>query len=289
MLDYLRLTSPGITLLVLLTGLTGILLASRGTVNPPTPSLFLWTLLGIGLASAGSSVLNNWYDRDIDSLMKRTLNRPIPTGRVRIKESLLIGIILVVLALACLIFFVNLMAALFTLLAVFVYSYLYTVILKRRTPLATEIGGISGALPPLIGWVAVRGSLDIEAFILFSIIFLWQPPHFWSLASIYREDYKRAGIPTLPVISSNDETVLRSLIYIVSLVMVSLLPYLIGMSGKPYLYISLLLGLIYISLYLLSFFVKKDLNRLLFFYSITYLAVIFLLLGIDKPAGSRGV
>lgn len=279
--DYLRLTSPGITLLIILTGFAGMLLASRGTVNPLPPSLFLWTLLSIGLASAGSSVLNNWYDSDIDSLMSRTANRPLPMGKIGRNEAFFFGIIFIILAIVALILFVNLMAAFLAAISVFVYSYLYTVILKRRSPLATEIGGISGAMPPLIGWVAVKEGLSLEAFILFSIIFLWQPPHFWSLASRYREDYEKAGIPTMPVIASKDEIILRSLIYVTSLFMVSLMPFLIGMSGKLYLSASLTLGIIYLFLYLTTFFSKKDLNRLLFFYSIIYLSLIFLFMAID--------
>lgn len=279
--DYLRLTSPGITLLIILTGFAGMLLASRGTVNPLPPSLFLWTLLGIGLASAGSSVLNNWYDSDIDSLMSRTANRPLPIGKIGRNEAFFFGIILVILAVIALILFVNLMAAFLAAISVFVYSYLYTVILKRRSPLATEIGGISGAMPPIIGWVAVKEGLSLEAFILFSLIFLWQPPHFWSLASIYKEDYKKAGIPVVPVISTRDETTLRSLIYIVLLFVMSLLPYYIGMTSRLYLSIAFLLGMIYVSLYLMSFFAKRDLNKLLFYYSVIYLLLIFLGASID--------
>lgn len=281
LVDYMRLTSPGITLLIILTGLTGMLLASRGTANPLPPSLFLWTLLGIGLSSAGSSVLNNWYDRDIDSLMSRTVARPLPQGRIEKNKALFFGIILIILSAVALIFFVNPMAAFLAAISVFVYSYLYTVILKRRSFFATEIGGISGAMPPLIGWVAVREGLSLEAFILFSIIFLWQPPHFWSLASRYKRDYERAGIPTMPVMASKDEIILRSLLYVTSLFMVSLLPYFIGMAGRIYAGVSSILGVIYLLLYSVSFLVKRDLSRLLFFYSITYLLVIFILLSID--------
>lgn len=287
--DYLRLTSPGITLLISLAGLTGMLLASRGTVTPLPPSLFLWTLLSIVLASAGSSVLNNWYDSDIDILMKRTANRPLPRGRIEKNKALIFGMILIILAVVAFILFVNLMAAFLAVIAVFVYSYFYTVILKRRSPYATEIGGISGAMPPLIGWVAVRESLSLEAFILFFIIFLWQPPHFWSLASRYKEDYERAGIPTIPVMASKDEIILRSLIYVTSLFMVSLLPYFIGMSGRAYFALSLSLGIIYHLLYLASLLLKRDLNRLLFFYSITYLLVIFTFLSIDGLTNKSGV
>ncbi len=280
-IDYLRLTSPGITLLVLLTGLAGMLLASRGTVDPLPPPLFLWTLLGIGLATAGSSVLNNWYDRDIDALMSRTIHRPLPERRIDIKRAFIFGITLVVTALFILGLFVNLLSAMLAMLAVVVYSYLYTVILKRRTPFATEIGGISGAIPPLIGWSAVKGGLSIEPFILFSLIFLWQPPHFWSLATRYKEEYKKAGIPCLPVVASRIETALRSLIYITSLLVVSLMPYFIGMAGKFYLFVSLSLGIGYILLYLVSLFNEKDRSKPLFLYSIMYLSIIFLSIGIN--------
>ena len=274
--EYIRLTSPGITLLVILTGLMGMFLAARGTATP-SPSLFLWTLLGLCLASAGSSVFNNCYDRDIDVLMNRTCGRPIPSGRINIGRAFLFGAILTLTASLILIIFVNILSAFLTILAVFTYAFVYTVLLKRRTTLATEIGGISGALPPVIGWTSVKGSIE-----LFAIIYLWQPPHFWSLASRYRDDYKRAGIPTLPVKVSRDETNLRSLHYVFSLVMVSFLPYITGMCGKLYLYISLILGISYISLYIMTFILKRDLSRLLFSYSITYLSLIFISIFVDS-------
>ncbi len=276
--DYVKLTSPRITLLVMLTGFTGMWIASRGTV---TPSLFLWGLLGIGLASAGSSVFNNCYDIDIDCLMKRTSKRPLPSGRINPAGAFTFGIFLSLASFFVLSFFVNALSAVLAALAIFVYSFLYTVILKRKTPHATEIGGISGALPPVIGWAAVKGSVGLEALLLFAIMFLWQPPHFWSLALRHKEDYKGAGIPTMSVVVPEKVTNLRSLIYISSLLVVSFLPYLIGMFGRLYLFVSLALGTLYLLLYLLSFFLKRDLNRSLFFYSITYLSLIFLFMVID--------
>jgi protoheme IX farnesyltransferase len=279
LIDYIRLTSPGITLLVLLTGFTGMWIASRGMVS--SLSLFLWGLLGIGLASAGSSVFNNYYDRDIDSLMSRTSRRPLPSRKIRPGNALVFGTGLSAVAVVILAICVNLTACFLAILAIVVYAFLYTVVLKRRSPLATEIGGISGALPPVIGWSAVRGGIDIEALILFGIMFLWQPPHFWSLASRYRDDYKRAGIPTMPVVSSKDETTMRSLTYIVSLFVVSLLPYLIGMFGELYLFISITLGIIYLSLYLMTLLLKRDLNSPLFIYSIIYLSLLFLCMVVD--------
>ncbi|GAB4406939.1 MAG: heme o synthase [Thermodesulfovibrionales bacterium] len=294
-IDYIKLTSPGINLLVMLTGFIGMWTALRGTAIPANPSLFLWGLLGIGLASAGSSVFNNCYDRDIDRLMDRTLRRPLPSGRVSLTVALVFGTSLSLASFLILNFFVNALSAVLAALAIFVYAFIYTIMLKRKTPHATEIGGISGALPPVIGWAAVRGSIGLEALILFGIMFLWQPPHFWSLASRHKMDYKNAAIPTMPVVVSEKETNIRSLIYTASLLMVSLLPHLIGMSGKLYLSVSLTLGIIYILLYLMTlpapqkvirFFggpdlSKRDLNRLLFFYSIAYLSLIFLLMAID--------
>lgn len=277
-IEYIKLTSPGITLLVALTGFTGMWIASRGTAEP---LLFLWCLLGIALSSAGSSVFNNYYDRDIDRLMKRTSKRPLPSGKVNPAGAFIFGISLSLASFLVLNFFVNTLSAVLAALAILVYAFLYTVILKRKTPHATEIGGISGALPPVIGWVAVKGSVGIEALLLFAIMFLWQPPHFWSLASRYREDYKNAGIPTMPLIVSEDETNIRSLIYIASLLVVSFLPYLTGMFGKLYLSVSLTLGIIYLLLYLVTLFSKRDLNRSLFFYSIIYLSLIFLCMVID--------
>jgi len=280
-LDYIRLTSPGITLLVMLTGFTGMWIASRGTAIPLNPSLFLWGLLGIGLASAGSSVFNNCYDRDIDSLMDRTIKRPLPSGRISVYGTLVFGICLSLVAFIILNLFVNTLSAFLSMLAIFVYAFLYTVILKRRTPLATEIGGISGALPPVIGWAAVRGSIGFEALLLFAIMFLWQPPHFWSLASRHKEDYKRACIPTMPVVRPDRETDLRSLLYVISLVVVTFMPYITGIAGGVYLAFSVALGTLYLLLYLLSFFSGRDLNRPLFFYSIIYLSLIFLSMAID--------
>jgi protoheme IX farnesyltransferase len=272
--DYIKLTSPGITLLVMLTGFVGMWIGSRGMYVPSF--LILWSLLGIGLASAGASVFNNCYDRDIDRLMSRTYRRPIPSGKIKSNSALIFGLCLSAASLIILILFVNTISAILSLLSIFIYSYLYTVVLKRHTPLATEIGGISGAIPPVIGWAAVRGSISFEALLLFSIMFLWQPPHFWSLALRHREDYKTAGIPTMSVAASSEEVNLRSLIYVSALVMVSLLPYFIGMFGRLYLFVSVIAGIIYLSLYFTVIISKRDMNKYLFCYSIIYLSLIFL-------------
>ncbi|MFA5353791.1 MAG: heme o synthase [Thermodesulfovibrionales bacterium] len=276
--EYIRLTSPGINLLVMLTGFAGIWVAAQGAIAP-LPAL--WCLLGIGLSSAGSSVFNNCFDRDIDRIMTRTRQRPLPSGRIGLSSALIFGIVLSSVALLIMIVFVNLLSAVLTASALFVYSFLYTVILKRRTRFATEIGGISGALPPVIGWAAVRGSLGPESLLLFAIMLLWQPPHFWALASKYREDYIRAGIPTMPVVKGRDTVNFRSLAYVLALVMVSIIPWWTGMSGLFYLSTALILGGLYIILAIAAILSEKSMDRQLFLFSIIYLTVVFTALVVD--------
>jgi protoheme IX farnesyltransferase len=277
---YIKLTSPGITMLVTLTGFIGMWIASRGA-GGINPGLFLWALLGLALASSGSSVFNNYYDRDIDRVMKRTSGRPLPDGRIRPSNALLFGIALSLTAFGIMAVFVNMMSALLVIAAIFTYSFVYTVILKRRTPLATEIGGISGALPPLIGWAAVRNGVGFEAWLLFIIMFLWQPPHFWSLALRYRDDYKRAKIPTMSAVRSGTEITIRSLLYVASLVCASFMPYFIGMFNDIYFIAAMILGAIYVAGYMFALFSKKDMNRQLFAYSIIYLSLLFISMAAD--------
>ncbi len=270
--DYIVLTKPGIVLLVLITTLTGMYLAQK---ELPNPHLIFWTLLGTGLASAGSAVLNQYFERDIDSLMERTKGRPLPLGSINSTFALVFGLLLLLSALFIHVNFVNLLSAFLTALASFVYVVVYTLTLKRKSPLATEIGGISGALPPVIGYASVLSTVDMEGLILFIIMFLWQPPHFWVLAIKYAEDYKRAGIPTLPVVKGIRETKLKTLMYTVSLLPVSLVPSLMGMAGFVYFYSALMLSLVYLVLTLRFFFSKKPNGMFLFPYSILYLALLF--------------
>jgi len=270
--EYLVLTKPGIVTLVLITTLGGLYIGSKGSLEP---ALVFWTLLGTGLAAAGSAVVNMVLDRDVDSLMVRTSGRPLPRGAVSPKGALIFGVSLLLLSLLILSLFVNLLSTALALLASFSYIVLYTFLLKRRTPIATERGGISGALPPVIGYVAGAGELDIRALILFLIMFMWQPPHFWVLALRYSEDYERARIPTLPVAGGVLATKVKTLLYTVSLLPLSLVPYAIGMTGKLYFVIALLLSLIYTAYTLLFIFSKKDYSMKLFFFSILYIAILF--------------
>lgn len=274
--DYITLTSPCITLLVMLTGFAGMWVASGGVLQKST---FFWCLLGIGLSSSGASAYNNWYDRNIDRHMKRTDKRPLPSGRVSADSAFIFAACLTSAAVLIMILYVNTLSAVLTALAVLTYSWLYTVLLKRRTPLATEIGGISGALPPLIGWTAVRGDIGFEAVLLSAILFFWQPPHFWHLAIKHNKDYVGAGIPTLPSVAGEEITRLRILQYVIALLPVSMLPYITGMFGNIYMAAVSLLGLIYFVIAFLD--LKFKTTRRVFYYSIVYMCVLLAAIIID--------
>ena len=276
--DYILLTKPGIVLLVLITTLTGMYFAQRGL---PPAELFFWTLLGTGLASAGSAVLNQYFDRDIDALMERTKSRPLPLGSVAPSHAFWFGVSLVSLSFLIMFFFTNPISTFFTALASFFYVSVYTLSLKRKSPLATEIGGVSGALPPVIGYTAVAGSLGLEPLILFLIMFIWQPPHFWVLAIKYAHDYKVAGIPTMPVAKGVEHTKVRTFLYTAGLLPVSLLPYFYGMAGEIYFLSASLLSLVYLALTLRFVFSKEPKDGFLFFYSILYLALLFTVMVFD--------
>ena len=279
MTAYFRLTAPGITLLVMITGFVGMWMASKGAVC--SVGIFLWGMLGIGLASSGASVLNNYYDRDIDCLMKRTADRPLPRGEVKPGRALAFGLLLTAAAALVLSVFVNLLAAALAMAATVVYSYLYTVLLKRRTPYATELGGVSGALPPVIGWAGVTGAVNGEALLLFAMLLFWQPPHFWSLALKYRTDYIRAGVPTMSVKRTEQQTNIRALAYVLLLVATSVVVYGLGIAGVTYLGVALCAGLLYIALLLNTLRRKGVGNRALFIYSIVYLTVVFSAMAFD--------
>ncbi len=276
--DYILLTKPGIVILVLITTLTGMYLSKKGF---PDPWLMFWTLLGTGLASAGSAVLNQFFDRDIDALMSRTKDRPLPSGSLSPINALLFGIILLSTSLYIMITFVNAVATFFTAMAAFFYVFVYTIALKRKSPLATEIGGISGALPPVIGYTAVTSKFGFEPLILFLIMFVWQPPHFWVLAIKYAEDYRKAGIPTLPVARGIEQTKIKTLLYTASLLPISLLPTLYGISGKVYFFTAFALSSLYLILTFKFLFSKETKAMFLFFYSIIYLAFLFSVMVFD--------
>jgi len=237
--DYLELTKPRVVLLMLITSLVGMFLATRAGV-PWTVLLF--GNLGIGLCAGAAAAVNHVVDRRIDSIMARTYKRPVTSGRVSPTAALLFAAVLALLGLVLLLTFTNELAAWLTLASLLGYAVLYTGFLKRATPQNIVIGGLAGAAPPLLGWVAVTGHLSAEPLLLVLIIFAWTPPHFWALAIHRKAEYAKADIPMLPVTHGEGYTKLHILLYTLIMFAVTLLPYAIHMSGALYLACAVLLG-----------------------------------------------
>lgn len=238
--DLLALTRPVVVLLLLVTAYAGMVVGAKAL---PPLGLTFWTLLGGALAAGGAQAINQYVDRDIDKVMQRTSNRPIPAGRVAPSEGLAWGLGLCVASLYVIAGFVNWLAALLVLAGILYYVVWYTLILKRTSAQNIVIGGGAGALPPIVGWAAATGRLDIPALFLFAIIFFWTPPHFWALAIVRLKDYARAGVPMLPVVRGEAFTRGSIMLYTVLLVIVTLLLPILGMAGAVYLVSSVVLGL----------------------------------------------
>lgn len=212
--QYVTLTKPKIMLMLLFTAYPAIFMASAGH---PHPGLTLLILLGLALSTGGAASINMWYDRDIDSIMERTSSRPIPSGQIPASHALVFGIILTMLSIVELTYFVNWQSAFLAILGSLYYVWIYTMWLKRRTPQNIVIGGGAGAFPPLIGWIAMTGHLALPAILMFAIVFLWTPPHFWALALYKNEDYVRANIPMMPVTHGATRTKRESFVYTILL------------------------------------------------------------------------
>lgn len=277
--DYFDLLKPRVMSLVIFTAITGLYLAP-GKINP---FIAIIAILCISVGSGAAGAINMWYDRDIDNIMKRTKKRPIPAGRIAAENALHYGVFLSVASVALMGLAVNFLAASLLAFAIFFYSYIYTVLLKRTTAQNIVIGGAAGALPPLIGWVSVTDQLSIEPIILFLIIFLWTPPHFWALSLYSAEDYKQANIPMMPVVAGLKSTKLQMLVYTILLAIVTILPFMLGFAGLIYLLISVVLNLIFLSLVImLNLDSQNKLAVKTFFFSIMYLFCIFLGAIFDK-------
>ena len=276
---YLELTKPRVVALITFTAIVGTLLASPGL--PPLNAL-LWGNLGIALAAGCAATLNHILDRRIDEQMARTRARPLPTGQLTERNALIFAAVLGVSAMAILAFLVNLLTATLTFLSLIGYAVVYTVWLKRATSQNIVIGGAAGAAPPVLGWAAVSGSVDPNALLLFLIIFVWTPPHFWALAIARRDDYARAGIPMLPVTHGVAYTRLQVLLYTVLLTVVTLMPYLTRMSGLLYLAAALVLnaGFLYYAL-ALKITARAELPMRVFRFSVNYLMWLFAALLVD--------
>jgi protoheme IX farnesyltransferase len=277
--DYYVLTKPGVVQLLVFTAVVGMFLATPGMVPW---DVLVFGSLGIGLAASGGAVVNHVLDRRLDAQMARTRNRPLPSGRVHDRDALAFALGLSLTGLAVLVLLVNALTAVLTFFSLIGYAVVYTVFLKRATPQNIVIGGAAGAAPPVLGWAAVTNDVSGYALLLFLIIFTWTPPHFWALAIARREDYERADIPMLPVTHGEELTKSFVVYYTVLLLIVSLLPYLTGMTGVLYLLGALLLGAGFLY-YALKLKLRPGTAIAMptFAYSITYLMALFTFLLVD--------
>jgi protoheme IX farnesyltransferase len=286
--DLIALTKPRVISLLLLTTVAPMFLTDRGL---PSPGLVGWVVLAGYLMAGGANAINMWFDRDIDGEMGRTSQRPLPAGRLPAGAALLFGIGLGAVSLVLFRRFVNPLAGWLALAGLLFYVLVYTMWLKRSTAQNIVIGGAAGAFPPLVGWAAMTGSLDLAALYLFAIVFYWTPPHFWALALIKERDYARAGVPMLPVVRGAHETKVQMLVYTLLLLPLTLLPALAGNQGLLYAAAAVLLGgrLLWYCLRLLKESAVTPTAWRMYKYSLLYLALLFTAMGIDKhvPFGHR--
>jgi protoheme IX farnesyltransferase len=276
---YLALTKPRIVVLLLVTTVPAMMLAEGGW---PSPALIMLTLIGGALSAGGANTINCFIDRDIDSIMHRTQGRPIPSGLIEPTQALVFGICLGLAGFSTLAVGVNMEAALLATGALLFYVFVYTLWLKRDSTQNIVIGGAAGAIPPVTGWAAVTGGLDWPALVLFGIIFLWTPPHFWALASRYRDDYEEASIPMLPVVSGQAETNRQILLYSLALVASSLALVPVAGMGLVYMVTAAALGIGFLAYAYRLWRSPSDRSSMaLFFYSLPYLGLLFLAVGVD--------
>ena len=281
--DYLALLKPRVMSLVIFTALTGMVLAP----TPMHPLMAFIALLCIAVGAGASGALNMWYDADIDARMKRTSGRPIPAGRIQPGEALGFGLLLAGFSVVMLALLVNLVAGAMLAFTIFFYAVVYTMWLKRSTPQNIVIGGAAGAFPPMIGWAAATGTVSMESVLMFLIIFFWTPPHFWALAIFSADDYARAGVPMLPVVSGARETRKQILIYTLILVPLGMSPWLFGFAGLTYGVVSAVAGAAILAL--AARMLTDTSNRAakqLFGFSILYLFLLFAFLMIDRAVVS---
>lgn len=277
--DYISLLKPRVMSLVVFTGMVGIFLAP-GHIHPVLA--FIATLC-IAIGSGAAGAINMWYERDIDALMERTKKRPIPGKRMLPSNALEFAVAVAFASVFIMALAVNFMSAFLLLLAILFYVFIYTIWLKRRTPQNIVIGGAAGAFPPVIGWAAVTGSVSVESLCLFLIIFLWTPPHFWSLALYKNDDYTKAGIPMLPVVAGSEETRKQILIYTVLLMWSAFLPLSLGMFGIVYGVGMTILSVKFLELaYNMYKEYSESLARKTFKFSLLYLFGLFALMVIDR-------
>lgn len=279
-LDYVTLTKPELTLLSVATALAGSYLAMQGAIDF---LLMVHIFIGTVLVGGGAGALNQYIEREYDAMMRRTENRPLPSGRLSPGEVLFFGTCISLIGIVHLSLFTNVLTGFLAAATSVSYLFLYTP-LKRMTSLSTIVGGIPGALPPMMGWTAVRGEITAEAWVLFAILFLWQMPHFLSLAWMYKKDYARAGFPMLAVIDRDGSSTSRQiLLYCTALIPATVLPTLVGLTGPVYLLGGSVLGIAFLLCGVLLFRTRSNVwARRVFFASLLYLPILFVVMGIDK-------
>lgn len=277
--DYFQLMKPRVMSLVIFTGFAGMYLAP----GQAHLGLAIVSLLAIAAGAGASGAINQWYDRDIDQVMSRTRNRPIPAGKIEPAEALALGVVISVLSVLLLSLSANLLAGGLLAFTIFFYAVIYTVWLKRSTPQNIVIGGAAGALPPMVGWASITGTVSLESLVLFALIFIWTPPHFWALALVKNEDYKQAGVPMLPVVAGKPETLRQIVIYSALLAPLGVAPYLLGMTSPVYAVIAAGLGITFLALAVRLYKTAADRQAwALFKFSVLYLTVLFASLILDK-------
>ncbi|MGD0193978.1 MAG: heme o synthase [Candidatus Dormibacteria bacterium] len=281
--DYLALTKPRVIVLLEVTAVAAMVIADRGW---PGWRLVLLTVAGGWLAAAGANAINCWFDRDIDQDMGRTKSRPLPAGRIEPRQALAFGIGLGVASFALLATTVNVLSASLALLALLFYVFVYTMWLKRSSMQNIVIGGAAGAIPPLVGWAAVTGSLNITAVFLFAVVFYWTPPHFWALSLLLKGDYARARVPMMPVVQGDRQTRYQIVLYTVVLCLVTVLPILTQSFGAVYAAGAAVLdGILLTDAVVAARRPSARSARRLFYHSMIYLALLFAIMAVDRVTG----
>ncbi|MFK4812948.1 heme o synthase [Devosia sp. ZW T5_3] len=288
--DYLALLKPNVMQLVVFTAIVGLVVAPGGI----HPVIGVIAIVCIAIGAGASGALNMWYDADIDAIMSRTANRPIPAGRITGGEALVFGLVLSVFSVALLGLATNWVAAGLLAFTIFFYAVIYTMWLKRSTPQNIVIGGAAGAFPPMVGWAAVSGTITMESVALFLIIFLWTPPHFWALALYKQSDYGAAGVPMMPNVAGEASTKFQILAYTALLAASSLLPSWLGFAGTIYSVVAVITGASFLFLAWRLYRTNEDVPmrkaaRIVFNYSLSYLFVLFFALLADNLLARFGM
>ena len=277
--EFILLTKPRVNLLIMFTAIVGMLLAHDGNLNY---EIIFFASVGIGLAASAAAIINQVIDQKIDSIMDRTKSRPLVQGNIKPEHAVIFALFLSISSLFILYLFVNLLTSILTFISIIIYSLIYSVYLKNLNSQNIVIGGIAGAMPPLLGWTSITNQIEPFPLVLFLIIFLWTPPHFWALAVYKYDDYLKADVPMLPITHGKDFARLHIFLYSILLFCITLFPYLLGFSGLIYFIGAFVFGMKFVVDSYLLYVIRSEQRAIdLFKYSITYLAILFTLLLVD--------